>query len=130
MPDLTETPDTLNPETISKLIENQKEQLSIQHKEQDFKIANDKNNFEYAKATLEAQERDNKDQRLYFLKQQNKAYLFSGFIVLSLGVCAITALYLGKEIFADKVITGAISFLAGGLSGYSYCLSKDNKTGS
>jgi len=109
---------SLTPELISQLLENQAKEIEIKAQELDLQKQQDENNFEFGKKALDAQLSDRKMQRDCNNNLQKNQYLLISFLSLIIVAVIIISLYFNKDAIAIEIIKAVVFILAGGLGGY------------
>jgi hypothetical protein len=112
-------PETLTPELLGQLLQNQAKELELRYNELSLKKQEDNNSFEFAKAALSAKTSDRKDERENDLQLQKTRLLFASVITLVITTLIIYALSIGKDNFAMELIKAVIFILSGGVGGFA-----------
>ncbi len=112
-------PETLTPELLEQLLQNQAKELELRYNELSLKKQEDNNCFEFAKAALSAKTSDRKDERENDLQLQKTRLIFASVITLVITTLIIYALSIGKDNFAMELIKAVIFILSGGVGGFA-----------
>ena len=112
---------------IAKFLELQQQELLHRGKELELRKQSQEYDFNFAKASLEAQSTDLKDVRKHQRGQRLTVLIFSGVIVLFVGGFMSYCLTIGKDQIAMEIIKGAIFLLSGGAGGYALATKQSQK---
>ncbi len=109
---------TLSPDVVRELVRVGVEQVRVKQQELELQEKEGNRQYEFAKQALTVQAEDRKDARKYRRKRTVDRYIFVAILfVLCLGF-VLWLSHLGKDELAKEVTKLALTFLAGGLSGY------------
>src|SRR5947209_6287041 len=107
MPDSTNPPNQSNLpqvqqqpfpiELVAKFLDNQTEQIKLQHRELDIRAQSEGHQHEYAKELLHTQATDLKGQRDHIKGESSKTKLFAFGVVLVIATLICVLAYSGKE---------------------------------
>lgn len=111
--------ENLSPEIVKKFVETQEKELEIRQQELAQRERESEIDYELAKKSIDAQERDRNKNREYFSGYQRRRYYFIGALsflaILFLGF----ALWIGESNIAMEIVKVASYIIAGGLGGYA-----------
>lgn len=116
---MSDTPQQTPPPEFAQLLINQSKELDLRRDQLTLQAQTDKNNFDYAKAVLAAEERDRCAQRDHSKHTGWQRYLFIIVLILIFFAFLAYVLHLGKEAIASEIIQAAIYLVVGGGAGYS-----------
>jgi hypothetical protein len=105
---------------LEALVQQVSAQLEIKRRELELQQQTDRNNFEYAKLGLAAQQEDRQRQRQHEKTQEGRRYLFAGAITVLILAFIVYTLQTGKEQFAADALKLLVGFVSGSASGYFY----------
>ena len=114
----TEISQSLNPEMVAQLVENQAKELELRAQELSIQKQQDDHGFEFSKKALETQLEDRKLQREHNQHMQRSRYILISFLSVMFSGIVIMALRFNKDAIAIEIIKAAGYMLAGGLGGY------------
>ncbi len=107
-------------DVIRSFLENQSKELELKGREADFKQQQDRNSFQFARETLQAQKEDREKERVAESARLKLLLIFWGAIAVVLCGFFGYALYLGKEQFLTEVLKIILYGGTGSLGGYSW----------
>ena len=113
-------PPNLSPEVVEALVRQVNTQLDNKRRELELQQQTDRNNFEYAKLALAAQQEDLQRQRQHETTREGRRYLFAGCTIVALLAFIVYTLQIGKEQFAADALKLLVGFVSGSASGYFY----------
>lgn len=105
-------------EFLEKFLENQSQEIRLKEQQLELRRQTDRHEYEFAKASLEAQERAKVIQSKESIKKANYKYLFIGAILIFIFVFIITALCLNKDQVVMELIKASLYLFSGGAGGY------------
>jgi len=120
------TVQSLSPEIISQIVENQSKELELRAQEISIQKQIDNNSLEFSIKALEAQVTDRRLQRDYNKYLNRNHYFFISLLIIAIVTVIIISLYLDKEAIAIEIIKAIVFILAGGIGGYGLGNKKDN----
>lgn len=109
----------LDPRTIEQMVQNQSRELEIRARELDLQQQEDRHNFEFSKAALDAQTKDRSDARRFKSGQRRNAYLLAGWLSVCVFSCIALAMWFNKDQVALEIIKSIVLLLSGGSAGYA-----------
>lgn len=115
---------TLDPSTIRQLVDNQARELDLRTRELDIQQQQDRHNFEFAQASLNAQVEDRKDERVFQLQQRKHVYILIGVVSTLIMAAIMVAIWLGRDQVALEIVKSVVLLLGGGGAGYAVGRSK------
>lgn len=104
---------------LQQLVEVQEKELEVRQSEVKQRSVEAEHEYELAKRSIEAQERDRNNQRSYFSRFQTKRYIFIGVLSLAILFFLGFALWLGESELAMRIIEIVALIVAGGFGGYA-----------
>lgn len=107
-------------ETLQRLLEVQGKELTIRARELDVRQAELNNGAKWAEASLQAQERDRKDERAHRRKITAYRYVASGVLLFACLIFAGFALHLDKDAIVLEALKLVGSAMVGFGGGYFY----------
>jgi len=106
-------------EVISRMIENQAQEIALKEKELKLRKQQDDHSYEYAKTALSAQIQDNESHRNYLKSKRRNYFYFIIGLVIIISALVCYAMALNKDHIALEIIKAVIFFSTGGLGGYA-----------
>jgi hypothetical protein len=111
-------PSHLSTEQTEKLIANQERSLAVQVQELELKKQTDDHAYEFAKANLDANLQDRREQRTTYLSIVNRGLIFGGIIFGLVITLIITAMLTNQTQLASEIIKTIGYFGSGSFGGY------------
>jgi hypothetical protein len=118
-------PEGLSPSVVEEIIRQSAQQLDVKRRELELQQQNQANQYEYAKAALQAQSEDLKDTRKHDASQLTRRLVFGAFLVLVILLFLGFCIQAGKEQFAEEALK--LLFYGGGgtVSGYAFAKARN-----
>lgn len=114
-------------EQIDRFLDLQHKEVELRKNELEFRKNSENNSYQVAIKNLDAVKEDRQSERVFQDKQSTKRYIFSGVMIFIFMALLAYAMYLGKEKMAYEILKTIAFLIAGGIGGYSWKLTKENK---
>lgn len=115
---LNNSSETPQNNVLEKFLENQSKKIRLREQQLELRKQTEQHEYEFAKASLEIQERALVIQSREAIKKTNYRYIFIVTILLFVLIFIISALYLNKDQIVLELIKAALYILGGGTGGY------------
>lgn len=117
----------LSPEIVKKFVETQEKELEIRQQEIAQRDKELEVEYDLAKRSLDAQERDRDRNRNHFSSFLLRRYIFIGVLTFIAILFLGFSLWIGESDIAMEIIKVASYIIAGGLGGYAIGYNKANR---